>query len=96
MNSSSPVATGAAAVTGAMLGGVITWLCAVIHVAAPPPDVAATIGALVLVGGHYAINWANRRWPAPPVQSVSVPVVAAPVAVPPVPMPTNIPGVSIP
>ena len=81
MNSSSPVATGAAAVTGAMLGGVITWLCAAMRVAPPPPDVAATIGAVVLVCGHSLINWANRRWPAAPVQSVSVPIVAAPVPV---------------
>ena len=81
MNSSSPVATGAAAVTGAMLGGVITWLCSVMHVAVPPPDVAATIGAAVLVSAHGMVNWANRRWPAAPVQSVSVPVVAAPVPV---------------
>ena len=81
MNSSSPVATGAAAVTGAMLGGVITWLCAAMHVAAPPPDVAATIGAAVLVSAHGLVNWANRRWPAAPMQSVSVPVVTVPTTV---------------
>ena len=76
MNSSSPVATGAAAVTGAMLGGVITWLCAAMHVAAPPPDVAATIGAAVLVGAHGLVNWANRRWPAPPVPVAAIVTVA--------------------
>ena len=81
MNSSSPVATGAAAVTGAMLGGVISWLCAALRVAPPPPDVAATIGAVVLVSGHSLINWANRRWPGAPVQSVSVPVVTTPATV---------------
>jgi protein-S-isoprenylcysteine O-methyltransferase Ste14 len=81
MNSSSPFATGAAAVTGAMLGGVISWLCTQMHVAPPPPDVANSIGALFLVSGHSFLNWANRRWPEVPVQSVSVPVVAASVPV---------------
>lgn len=65
MNSNSPVATGAAAISGAMLGGVIVWFCSVVHVAAPPADVAGTLGAVVLIGGHYAVNWLNRRFPAP-------------------------------
>lgn len=77
MNSNSPVATGAAAISGAMLGGVIVWFCGAIHVAAPPADVAGTLGAVVLIGGHYAVNWLNRRFPAPPAPTTTV---AAPAA----------------
>lgn len=65
MNSNSPVATGAAAVTGAMLGSVIVWLCSAMHVTPPPEEVAGTIGAMILVGGHLIVNWINVRFPAP-------------------------------
>lgn len=65
MNSNSPVATGAAAVSGAMLGGVIVWLCSVLRITPPPEEVAGTLGAIVLVGGHMLVNWINVRWPAP-------------------------------
>ncbi len=74
MNSNSPVATGAAAVTGAMLGGVIVWLCSVMHIAAPPEEVAGTIGAMILVVGHMVVNWVNVRWP-PPVQLTEAQIV---------------------
>lgn len=83
MNSNSSVATTAAAVSGAMLGGVIVWLCSIAHVEAPPTDVAGTIGAVLLGGGHALVNWINARFPVKPTMtSVPVEVTAAPIAVP--------------
>jgi hypothetical protein len=69
MNPTSPVATGSAAITGAMLGGIIDWLCTVAHVAPPPDGISAAIGAVILTGAHYGVNWLNRRFPAAPAQS---------------------------
>ena len=61
----SSVVTTGAAITGAMLGQLIVYLCTVIRVVPPPPDVAQIIGALLLGGGHATVNWINARWPAP-------------------------------
>lgn len=69
MNSNSAVATSAAAISGAMLGGVIVWLCGVCHLASPPSDVAGTIGALLLGGGHAAVNWLSARFPVKPIST---------------------------
>lgn len=76
MNSSSPVTTGAAAISGAMIGSVIVWICGVVHLAAPPPDVAGTLGALVLAGAHLAVNAISGRradtpTPTPPATGAS-------------------------
>ena len=64
MNSNSAVATSAAAISGAMLGGVVVYLFTLMHIAPPPVDVAGTIGALLVGGGHAATNWLNSRFPA--------------------------------
>jgi len=61
MNQTSPITTGAAAVSGAMIGGVIVWACGAFKVAAPPADVAGTMGALVLAGLHVACNAISNR-----------------------------------
>lgn len=58
---SSPVSTGASAVTGAMLGGCIVWLCQACKVSAPPAEVAGTMGAMLLTVAHYAVNLINSR-----------------------------------
>lgn len=65
MQSHSAVATGAAAVSGAMLGGMISWICTVCNIAAPPPDVAGTMGAIVLTAGHVVANWFINRAATP-------------------------------
>lgn len=67
MNQSSPVTTGAAAVSGAMIGGVIVWACGALKIAAPPADVAGTMGALVLAGLHVVCNAITSR-PIKPAQ----------------------------
>jgi uncharacterized membrane protein YdcZ (DUF606 family) len=58
-----------------MLAGLIVWLCGVLHIPQPPADVAGTIGAILLAGGHYAMNWVNAaRMPAKAVPaSISPP-----------------------
>lgn len=61
MNQTSPVTTGAAAVSGAMIGGVIVWGCGALKIAAPPADVAGTMGALVLAGLHVVCNAIANR-----------------------------------
>lgn len=61
MNQTSPVTTGAAAVSGAMIGGVIVWACGALKIAAPPADVAGTMGALVLAGLHVVCNAISAR-----------------------------------
>ena len=60
---SSPVSTGASAVTGAMLGGCIVWLCQACKLPSPPAEVAGTMGALLLTAAHYAVNVINARTP---------------------------------
>ncbi|WP_158601899.1 hypothetical protein [Pararobbsia silviterrae] len=52
MNQTSPVSTGAAAITGAMLGGCITWGCQALKLPIPPAEVAGTMGAILLAAGH--------------------------------------------
>lgn len=52
MNSSSPFATGAAALSGGGIGEVITWLCTAFHVTPPPENVAMALGAVILALGH--------------------------------------------
>ena len=85
MNSNSAVATSAAAISGAMLGGVVVYLFTLMHIAPPPVDVAGTIGALLVGGGHAATNWLNSRFPAvaAPAAPVAVPVAPAPPVVAP-------------
>lgn len=61
MNQSSPVTTGADAVSGAMIGGVIVWACGALKITAPPADVAGTMGALVLAGLHVVCNAVSSR-----------------------------------
>lgn len=56
MNGSSPTNTGAIAISGAMLGGVITWACQAAHISPPPIEVAGTLGALILAIGHALLN----------------------------------------
>jgi uncharacterized membrane protein YdcZ (DUF606 family) len=56
MNQASPATTGAVAVTGAMLGGVVVWICNAAHWPTPPVDVAGTLGALMLAGAHAIGN----------------------------------------
>lgn len=58
---SSPVSTGASAITGAMLGGCIVWVCQACKIAAPPAEVAGTMGAMLLTAAHYAVNLINSR-----------------------------------
>jgi DNA-binding transcriptional ArsR family regulator len=50
------VSTGASAITGAMLGGCIVWICQAFKVAPPPAEVPGTMGAIMLTAAHYAIN----------------------------------------
>jgi len=52
----SPYATGSAAITGAMLGGLVSWACTLVHITPPPTEVAGTIGALILAGAHLLAN----------------------------------------
>ena len=87
MNSNSSIATGAAAISGAMLSGLIIWVCQIAHLSPPPAEVAGTIGALVLGGGHAAVNWLNARFPAVAPAKATV----APVAVP-APAPAAVPA----
>jgi hypothetical protein len=56
MNPTSPVSTGAVAITGAMLGGCIVWLCQACKLPPPPSEVAGTLGAIILVGAHQLRN----------------------------------------
>lgn len=59
----NPIHTGMAATGGAMMGGVVLWVCTVAHVnPLPPPEVADTVGAVVLMGLHYVANWLNSRF----------------------------------
>lgn len=60
----TPTGTGAAAISGAMLAGLIVWLCGVAKIPAPPADVAGTIGAIMLAGGHAAVNFIATRFPS--------------------------------
>lgn len=48
----SPVITGAAAVTAAQLGGLVSYAVSAAHLAPLPADVAGTIGALLFVAAH--------------------------------------------
>jgi len=73
MNQSSPVTTGAAAVSGAMIGGVIVWACGALKIAAPPADVAGTMGALVLAALHVVCNAIASRSASPAHPNPSVP-----------------------
>ena len=57
----SPVTTGASAVTGAMLGGMIVWIFQAAKLPVPPAEVAGTMGALLLTAAHYAVNLLNSR-----------------------------------
>jgi hypothetical protein len=61
VNQTSPVSTGAAAVTGAMLGGCITWICQAAKLPAPPAEVAGTMGAILLTGAHWLGNLIASR-----------------------------------
>ncbi|CAM2142740.1 Holin [Pararobbsia alpina] len=61
MNQTSPVSTGAAAITGAMLGGCIVWACQAMKLPAPPAEVAGTLGAILLTGAHTVSNWLSNR-----------------------------------
>lgn len=61
MNQTSPVSTGASAITGAMLGGCISWICQARNIPAPPSEVAGTMGAIVLTVAHYVVNLINAR-----------------------------------
>lgn len=61
MNQTSPVSTGASAVTGAMLGGCIVWLCQACKLPAPPAEVAGTMGAIALTAAHYVVNLISAR-----------------------------------
>jgi hypothetical protein len=61
MNQTSPVSTGAVAVTGAMLGGCIVWLCQAFKLPAPPSEVAGTMGAILLAGAHWLSNVIGAR-----------------------------------
>lgn len=76
MNQSSPVTTGAAAVSGAMIGGVIVWACGTLKIAAPPADVAGTMGALVIAGLHVVCNAIANR-PSKGEQSSAAPATPA-------------------
>lgn len=82
MNSNSPVATGAAAVTGVVSGAVVIWFCQAVSVTPPDMVVAGAIGSLFLACVHSLSNFIQTRWPARN-QTVSVPVEvkAAPVTV---------------
>lgn len=73
MNQSSPVTTGAAAVSGAMIGGVIVWACGALKITAPPADVAGTMGALVLAGLHVVCNAIASRAANPSQPNPGVP-----------------------
>jgi hypothetical protein len=53
---SSPVQTGVAALSGGAIGPVVVWLCQVAHLTPPPDAVAATIGALLIMGAHFLAN----------------------------------------
>lgn len=68
---STPTTTGATAITGVMLAGVILWLCDLLRIHQPPVEVAGTIGAAMLYGAHVVSNWIDRRWPEP-AQPVAV------------------------
>ena len=52
----TPTTTGAIAISGAMLGGVITWACQAAHITPPPIEVAGTLGAVILSLGHAFLS----------------------------------------
>lgn len=60
----SPVQTGVAALSGGAIGPVVVWFCQVVHLNPPPEAVAATIGALMVMGVHWLVN----RFPPQPAQ----------------------------
>jgi hypothetical protein len=62
---SSPITTAGVGLSGAMLAGVIVWICSIARIPAPPTDVAATMGALLLAGAHMLGVWIARRQAAP-------------------------------
>jgi hypothetical protein len=60
-NQVSSVVTGGAAVTGAMIGGCIVWLCQACHLMAPSAEVAGTMGAMLLAGVHALSNMIQSK-----------------------------------
>ena len=61
MNQTSPVQTGATAITGAMLGGCIVYIAQALKLPTPPAEVAGTMGGILLVGAHAVSNWIRSR-----------------------------------
>ena len=61
MNPNTPVSTGAAAITGAMLGGCITWICQAAKLPTPPAEVAGTMGAILLFLAHSLKQYVATR-----------------------------------
>ena len=89
----SPAATGAAALSGAMIGPVLVWLFSCLHLTPPPPDVAPVLGALLIMFGHFVSTRlipirdgsraaADLSAPAVTGGVPPVPVVVAPVVTP--------------
>jgi hypothetical protein len=61
-----------------MIGGVIVWACGALKIAAPPADVAGTMGALVLAGLHVVCNAIANRSSKPAQPPAAAPAPAAP------------------
>lgn len=56
MNPTSPVQTGMAAFAGSQLGPVVVYFAQVVHLPPPNDNVAATIGALMVMITHFAMQ----------------------------------------
>lgn len=61
MDQTSSATTGAVAMTSAMIGTVVPWVCSLLHVAAPPDPVPTVIGAGLLAAIHALSNLVRSR-----------------------------------
>ncbi len=68
----NPTTTGGVAITTAALGSLIVWACGVIHIEAPPIEVAGTIAAMLMYAAHGAVAAFKAYFPP------KAPVPAAP------------------
>ena len=61
---SSPVTTGAVAVSAAMIASIVQWLAGIMHLTMPP-EVSGAIAALVLWAAHVIAAEINHARVAP-------------------------------
>lgn len=74
MNSANaaPLAIGALGIP--QVAALVQYLFGVAHVTPPSAEVAGTIAALVMIGGHAALVWLGNRKAVEPVKADPAPV----------------------